>query len=130
MSNTPRPVKKFSKTYCSDCGGEFGAGNAGYSHCDQHKGQPDISDQYISSTITWGEYITKRELQKQRRDDGLDAWECCDCGGAGRRTEYHAVTHQLGRDTLPFWETCETCEGIGFCGPDAEMRASIAKATQ
>jgi hypothetical protein len=27
---------KFAKTFCSQCGGEFGPGDAGYSHCDQH----------------------------------------------------------------------------------------------
>jgi hypothetical protein len=32
-----RPAAKFSKTYCSQCGGEFGPGNAGYSHCRDHR---------------------------------------------------------------------------------------------
>lgn len=27
---------KFAKTFCSQCGGEFGPGDSGYSHCDQH----------------------------------------------------------------------------------------------
>ena len=27
---------KFAKTYCSQCGGEFGPGDAGYSHCENH----------------------------------------------------------------------------------------------
>lgn len=31
------PTPKFEKTYCSRCGGEFGPGDSGYSHCDQHK---------------------------------------------------------------------------------------------
>lgn len=55
----------------------------------------------------------------------LDAWECPECGGHGKRTVYHKVTHQLGTDELPFWETCETCDGIGYCGPDDEKRAAI-----
>lgn len=29
---------KFAKTYCSQCGGEFGPGDHGYSHCTDHKG--------------------------------------------------------------------------------------------
>ena len=29
---------KFQKTYCSHCGGEFGPGNHGYSHCENHAG--------------------------------------------------------------------------------------------
>lgn len=58
----------------------------------------------------------------------LDAWECHECGGAGRRTVYHKVTHQLGTDELPFWDECEVCDAVGYCGPDAEKRAAIAKA--
>lgn len=27
---------KFEKTYCSQCGGEFGPGDSGYSHCKDH----------------------------------------------------------------------------------------------
>lgn len=27
---------RFQKTYCSQCGGEFGPGDSGFSHCDQH----------------------------------------------------------------------------------------------
>lgn len=61
--------------------------------------------------------------------DELDAWECAECGGAGRVTRYRKVTHQLGADELPFWEECETCEGVGFCGPDAEQAAAL-KATK
>lgn len=61
-------------------------------------------------------------------DDDLDAWECCDCGGHGKREKYEKVTHQLGSDMLPFMVECETCGGVGYCGPDAEKRAAIAKA--
>lgn len=32
---TPR----FDKTYCSHCGGEFGHGDHGYSHCEDHRPQ-------------------------------------------------------------------------------------------
>jgi hypothetical protein len=31
-------MAKFPETFCSSCGGEFGPGDSGYSHCDQHKG--------------------------------------------------------------------------------------------
>lgn len=57
-----------------------------------------------------------------------DAWECSSCGGQGRYTRYHKVTHQLGSDELPFWEQCETCGGLGSCGPDAERRAARKRA--
>lgn len=30
-------VPKFEKTFCSQCGGEFGPGEHGYSHCSDHK---------------------------------------------------------------------------------------------
>jgi hypothetical protein len=28
---------RFEKTYCSQCGGEFGPGDSGYSHCRDHQ---------------------------------------------------------------------------------------------
>jgi hypothetical protein len=59
-----------------------------------------------------------------------DAWECSSCGGQGKYTRYHKVTHQLGSDELPFWDECETCGGLGSCGPDAERRASRKRARQ
>lgn len=30
-------MPKFDKTHCSQCGGEFGPGDSGFSHCDQHE---------------------------------------------------------------------------------------------
>lgn len=30
-------LPKFEKTYCSQCGAEFGPGDYGYSHCEDHK---------------------------------------------------------------------------------------------
>lgn len=38
---TPR----FAKTYCSQCGREFGPGDNGYSHCHQH--EPTVKRVYI-----------------------------------------------------------------------------------
>jgi hypothetical protein len=29
-------MARFNKTFCSSCGGEFGPGDSGFSHCDQH----------------------------------------------------------------------------------------------
>ena len=60
--------------------------------------------------------------------DNLDAWECCGCGGAGKREVYHDVTHQLGTDSLPFIDACDECGGVGHCGPDAERRKAVIKA--
>lgn len=28
--------KKFQRVYCSECGGEFGPRDSGYSHCSEH----------------------------------------------------------------------------------------------
>lgn len=52
-----------------------------------------------------------------------DAWECKECFGQGKIERYHKVTHQLGSDMLPFLDECEVCEGLGYLGPDAEIRA-------
>jgi len=32
----------FTNTYCSQCGGEFGPGDTGFSHCDQHEGMTNF----------------------------------------------------------------------------------------
>lgn len=29
-------MAQFERTYCSQCGGKFGPGDQGYSHCDDH----------------------------------------------------------------------------------------------
>jgi len=59
--------------------------------------------------------------------DDLDASECRDCCGSGKVDRWHAVTHQLGTDDMPFREDCPSCEGMGFVGRDAELRATFAK---
>lgn len=41
---------RFQKTYCSQCGGEFGPGDHGYSHCEDHSQPGDTLDMaYINS---------------------------------------------------------------------------------
>jgi hypothetical protein len=32
-------LARFEKTHCSQCGGEFGPGDEGYSHCEDHQGK-------------------------------------------------------------------------------------------
>lgn len=32
-------MARFDETFCSQCGGEFGPGYSGFSHCDQHEGR-------------------------------------------------------------------------------------------
>lgn len=36
----PKPAARFSQTHCSQCGGSFGPGNAGFSHCSDHTAAP------------------------------------------------------------------------------------------
>lgn len=37
-------MHKFIATYCSQCGGSFGPGDNGYSHCSQHFGLSNRDD--------------------------------------------------------------------------------------
>jgi hypothetical protein len=37
-------MPRFEKTFCSQCGEEFGPGDSGFSHCDQHAGKLDADD--------------------------------------------------------------------------------------
>jgi hypothetical protein len=41
---------KFAETFCSHCGGAFGPGDSGYSHCDQHLD----GDPYANEARRWG----------------------------------------------------------------------------
>ena len=36
------PAYKYPETFCSQCGGEFGPGNEGFSHCENHKHLPRL----------------------------------------------------------------------------------------
>lgn len=44
VANNPAdiPRYKYGETFCSQCGGEFGPGNKGFSHCENHKHLPRI----------------------------------------------------------------------------------------
>ena len=37
-------LPKFARTYCSHCGGSFGPGDHGFSHCQDHGGGLDVID--------------------------------------------------------------------------------------
>lgn len=56
-----------------------------------------------------------------------DASRCPDCDGEGRRETGGYVDGSGYPHT--YMECCDTCEGVGWCGPDAEKRAAIAKVT-
>ena len=54
-----------------------------------------------------------------------EAHECPDCGGHGKRATNDRV--DASGYTLPAWAICDTCGGIGYCGPDAQARAAIKR---
>lgn len=37
-----KPPPRFPETFCSHCGGAFGPGNSGFSHCEDHAGLRDL----------------------------------------------------------------------------------------
>ena len=39
-------MPKFKVTHCSSCGGEFGPGDHGFSHCESHAGMRNYDDDY------------------------------------------------------------------------------------
>lgn len=42
VTPTKPPAYKYPETFCSQCGGEFGPGNEGFSHCENHKHLPRL----------------------------------------------------------------------------------------
>jgi hypothetical protein len=48
-------MPRFAKTFCSQCCGEFGPGDAGYSHCDQHtEAKMDRTFRFYVTTFAGG----------------------------------------------------------------------------
>lgn len=37
-------MARFERVYCSQCGGEFGPRDSGYSHCEDHAGQRNLDN--------------------------------------------------------------------------------------
>lgn len=58
-------MPRFDKTFCSQCGGEFGPGDGGFSHCDQHAGKFDIDDtrNQVRLSDQWNPGV-KRAMEK------------------------------------------------------------------
>lgn len=42
---------RFQKTYCSSCGGEFGPGDHGHSHCEDHSASDKVSDAMVDADL-------------------------------------------------------------------------------
>jgi hypothetical protein len=62
----PRPdyaeMPKFEQTFCSQCGGIFGPGDSGFSHCDQHAGLPNLDEPSETvKTVKAARYLTREE---------------------------------------------------------------------
>lgn len=75
-------MAKFDKTYCSQCGAEFGPNDSGFSHCDQHalldRDAVRLSDEYSP--------MVKRAMEKfwnllDRRRAAERAQPATDTGG-------------------------------------------------
>ncbi len=83
VANVPR----FAVTYCSQCGGEFGPGHSGFSHCSDHADRPEV--------VPCKECFGKGWNQGWRAVDGhhdggevfhLDCELCC---GTGKMAVYN-----------------------------------------
>lgn len=56
----------------------------------------------------------------------LDAVECDECCGKGFNTKDEQVGDRKS-DTQQFDMECEHCNGLGWTGPEAELRSVLAK---
>jgi len=76
----PREVSyaaKFPQTYCSQCGGEFGPGNSGYSHCVDH-GSNRIRNRLCQMVAGLNELVKSHPACTGSRNDADDADELLD----------------------------------------------------
>lgn len=71
-------MAKFEKTYCSQCGGEFGPGDHGFSHCSTHE---------VLSRVKTDPIWAVREIERLRgwlrHIDNTD-WDCGEAEAALR----------------------------------------------
>ncbi len=62
-------MAKFDRTFCSQCGGEFGPGDEGFSHCDQHTGLVDTdadeldAEEFYALSDTQQDAVLNREMK-------------------------------------------------------------------
>jgi hypothetical protein len=57
-------MARFDNTYCSQCGGEFGSGDSGFSHCDQHAGLIDWDE--LSPAVRLAMEVFLKHLEDRR----------------------------------------------------------------
>lgn len=63
---------RFDRTYCSQCGGEFGPGTSGYSHCDQHEGRTNydgMGDAARNTMIAFESGLARKRAYGPPRND-------------------------------------------------------------
>ncbi len=54
---------RFSQTFCSQCGDEFGPGDGGFSHCSDHSHAAAMTAKTLTERVT--------ESKQRKRDAGL-----------------------------------------------------------
>lgn len=83
-------MPRFDKTYCSQCGGEFGPGDSGFSHCQDH---PPYAKAYNSDL-----YATADSVACPACTSTSGSPRFIDCGLCGNEG---VVSEQIGRDWAP-----------------------------
>lgn len=95
-------MAKFDKTFCSQCGREFGPGDHGFSHCDSHV----LAHDKVTITVNAGrddEFKEMVRIYANGRFEIRDTKTCQDCDGSGE-----ARIHGL-----PGKFQCHPCNGTG-----------------
>ncbi len=69
-------MAKFQKTFCSQCGGEFGPGESGYSHCQDHIRPVILAKVSTSHPWNWRtDYVDQLEKEGLVRiEHGRSKW--------------------------------------------------------
>jgi hypothetical protein len=77
---------KFAEIFCSQCGGKFGPGDSGYSHCDQH----------LSPGISKAMTAFEAALAKRRADEHGLPWHIAPWGDGSKPPYVNICSESLG----------------------------------
>lgn len=66
-----RHAARFANVSCSHCGGDFGPGNHGYSHCEDHAPKRDVFDMLTGLRIELG--AIRCAIAEGRNDEAVRA---------------------------------------------------------
>lgn len=98
---------RFEKTFCSQCGGEFGPGDHGYSHCDQHRPEkvkvwhdPEwtcllVDDCASRATVSLTRLEAETLRQKLVPPEAVQPWDSHGDGGETERLHNLSAGHVL-----------------------------------